>query len=72
MVIFGIFFIYPLGYAIYISFYEWGILGKAPGTGNVGAENYRTLFDDPIFRRAIRNTIEFTLVVVPLEMALGC
>ena len=71
MVIFGIFFIYPLGYAIYISFFEWGILGKVPGTGNVGAENYRTLFDDPIFRRAIRNTIEFTLVVVPLEMALG-
>ena len=28
MVIFGIFFIYPLGYAIYISFFEWGILGK--------------------------------------------
>ena len=69
--IFGIFFIYPLGYAIYISFYEWGILGKVPGAGNVGAENYRTLFDDPIFRRAIRNTIEYTLVVVPLEMALG-
>ncbi len=71
MAIFGIFFIYPLGYAIYISFYEWGILGKVPGAGNVGAENYRTLFDDPIFRRAIRNTIEYTLVVVPLEMALG-
>ena len=44
---------------------------EGPGAGNVGAENYRTLFDDPIFRRAIRNTIEFTLVVVPLEMALG-
>jgi multiple sugar transport system permease protein len=71
MAIFGIFFIYPLGYAIYISFYEWGILGKVPGAGNVGAENYRTLFDDPIFRRAVRNTIEYTLVVVPLEMALG-
>lgn len=71
MAIFGIFFIYPLGYAVYISFYEWGILGKAEGVGNVGTENYRTLFDDPIFRRAIRNTIAYTLVVVPLEMALG-
>ena len=71
MAIFGIFFIYPLGYAIYISFYEWGILGKVQGAGNVGAENYRTLFDDPIFRRAIRNTIVYTIVVVPLEMALG-
>ena len=39
MAVFGIFFIYPLGYAIYISFYEWGILGKV---GRVGCQNYRT------------------------------
>jgi multiple sugar transport system permease protein len=68
MAIFGVFFIYPLGYAIYISFFEWGILGKVKG---VGTDNYRTLYHDAIFRRAIRNTIEYTVVVVPLEMALG-
>ena len=68
MAVFGVFFIYPLGYAVYISFHEWGILGKVQG---VGTENYHTLFDDPIFRRAVRNTIVYTLVVVPLEMALG-
>jgi multiple sugar transport system permease protein len=68
MAVFGIFFIYPLGYAIYISFFEWGILGKVKG---VGTENYHTLYHDFVFRRAIRNTIEYTLVVVPLEMALG-
>lgn len=68
MAVFGVFFIYPLGYAVYISFHEWGILGKVQG---VGTENYHTLFDDPIFHRAVRNTIVYTLVVVPLEMALG-
>jgi multiple sugar transport system permease protein len=68
MAVFGIFFIYPLGYAIYISFFEWGILGKVKG---VGTQNYHTLYHDFVFRRAIRNTIEYTLVVVPLEMALG-
>jgi multiple sugar transport system permease protein len=68
MAIFGIFFIYPLGYAIYISFFEWGILGKIQG---VGTANYHTLFHDQVFRRSVRNIIEYTVVVVPLEMALG-
>jgi multiple sugar transport system permease protein len=68
MTLFGIFFIYPLGYAVYISFFEWGILGKVKG---VGTENYHTLYHDFVFRRSIRNIIEYTVVVVPLEMALG-
>ncbi|HUZ81361.1 MAG TPA: hypothetical protein VMU73_03875, partial [Gaiellaceae bacterium] len=28
MVVFGLFFLYPFGYAIYISLFNWGILGK--------------------------------------------
>src|SRR5204863_2361843 len=68
MVVFGLFFIYPLVYGIYISFFEWGILGKVKG---VGFDNYRTLDHDFVFRRAVKNTIEYTVVVVPLEMALG-
>ena len=28
MAVFGLFFIYPFGYAVYISFFDWGILGK--------------------------------------------
>lgn len=68
MAVFGVFFLYPFGYAIYISFFEWGILGKVEG---VGTQNYHTLYHDPIFWRAVRNTIEYAIVVVPLEMALG-
>ncbi len=68
MAIFGVFFIYPLGYAVYISFFEWGIFGKVE---SVGTANYHTLFNDQIFRRSVRNIVEYTLVVVPLEMALG-
>lgn len=68
MAVFGLFFIYPLAYGIYISFFDWGIFGKVHG---VGTANYHTLFHDPIFRRSVRNIIEATVVVVPLEMALG-
>jgi multiple sugar transport system permease protein len=68
MALFGLFFIYPFAYAIYISFFNWGILGKQSGNG---LHNYGALVHDAVFRRAIRNTLEYTVVVVPLEMALG-
>ena len=67
--VFGLFFIYPFIYAIYISFFHWGILGKtAPGTGTF---NYAKVLHDPIFHTALKNIAEYTLAVVPLEMALG-
>ncbi|MGE5691031.1 MAG: carbohydrate ABC transporter permease [Pseudomonadota bacterium] len=62
------FFVFPIVYAVYISFYEWGILGKiAP----VGLDNYRLLLEDDLFRRALKNVLYYTAVVVPCQMALG-
>ena len=68
MFVFALFFLYPIVYAVYISFFEWGVLGKVD---SVGTENYRFLFEDDIFWRAIRNTIYYTVGVVPVQMALG-
>jgi multiple sugar transport system permease protein len=70
MAVFGLFFIYPLVYGIYISFFEWGILGKVAGA-TASTQNYHALWDDQVFHRAMRNTFEYALLVVPLEMALG-
>jgi multiple sugar transport system permease protein len=70
MAVFGVLFLYPLGYAVYISFFDWGILGKMPGSA-AGLANYRALWHDSTFHIAIKNTLEYTLVVVPLEMTLG-
>jgi multiple sugar transport system permease protein len=70
MAVFGIFFLYPLGYAVYISFFHWGILGKQPG-GSVGFHNYHQVLNDGVYRTAIKNTAEYTAGVLPLEMALG-
>ena len=69
MAVFGIFFLYPFGYAIYISFFDWGILGKSRQRRD--AELPRRSSHDPIFHTALKNTLEYTVVVVPLEMALG-
>jgi len=67
--VFGLFFIYPFIYAIYISFYHWGILGKQ-GSAH-GTFNYSNVLHDPIFHTALRNIAEYTFAVVPLELALG-
>jgi multiple sugar transport system permease protein len=65
---FLIFFMYPLGYAFYISYFDWGALGKID---SVGLGNYRDLFDDFLFRKALRNTLYYAAIVVPAQMALG-
>jgi multiple sugar transport system permease protein len=77
---FLLFFIFPIGYAIYISFYDWGILGKIQ---YLGLQNYRDLIHDKAFwtwpphihagsqNSAFWNTVYYTVIVVPTQMALG-
>jgi len=59
----GIFF-----YALYISTYKWGIMGPR---GFLGLQNYRSALHDPIFLKAIRNSLLYATLVVPLQTALG-
>ena len=68
MAFFALFFIWPIIYAIYISRYNWGVLGKV---NSVGWKNYTDLVHDDLFRRALKNTLLYTAVVVPSQMALG-
>ena len=68
MAFFLLFFIFPIGYAFDISRYDWSIF-KGPF---VGWDNYRELYHDTVFwHHAVRNTLVFTVFVVPLEIALG-
>src|SRR5690348_16229763 len=67
--VFGLFFVYPFGYAIYISFFHWGILGKQ--SGGAGTFNYAKVLHDPVFHTAVKNVLEYTVGVVPLTMGLG-
>jgi multiple sugar transport system permease protein len=71
MAVFGLFFVYPLLYAVYISFFNWGILGKDALDPNAGWGNYDRVLHDPVFHTALKNVGEYALGVVPLEMALG-
>jgi len=55
-------------YAVFISFFRWGLRGPR----NVeGFDNYQRLITDPVFHKAIANTVYYAAVWVPLTMALG-
>jgi multiple sugar transport system permease protein len=75
MLFFFMFFIFPIGYAFYISFYDWGILGKI---SYLGFRNYKDLWHDQAFwtwpperGTAMWNTLYYTVFVVPAQMTLG-
>ena len=69
MAVFGLFFIWPMVYAFYISAHEWG--GLEGKIASVGLENYREAWHDDVFRRALKNTLLYTAAVVPIQMAIG-
>jgi len=69
MALFLVFQIFAIGYAFYISFFDWGIRGAREF---LGFENYAELMSDGVFiGKAIPNTLVYTAVVVPAQMALG-
>ena len=65
---FGIFTLFAVGFAFYISFHDWNII--KPDKPFVGMENYLRLFTDPRFHRAVGNTLLF-MVGVPLNLVSG-
>jgi multiple sugar transport system permease protein len=69
MVLFFILNIGSIFYALFISGWDWNIR-SGPETFK-GLENYTRLLDDRVFHIAIRNSLYYTLVWVPITMAVG-
>ena len=69
MILFLILNIGSILYAMFISVWRWNVR-----TGPVtfrGLDNYVSVLSDPIFQSAVRNTVYYTVVWVPLTMAVG-
>jgi multiple sugar transport system permease protein len=71
MAVYTILFFYPIVYAIYISRYNWGVLGKIEPNPNVGWGNYRDLFHDHRFGIAVKHGLEFSISFTIFTMVLG-
>ena len=64
LVFFGFFVVLPVAQAIWLSFFDASLGGQEW----IGFDNYIDLWNDPIFRQAVRNTLLFTVVVVTLQV----
>jgi multiple sugar transport system permease protein len=63
--------VFPIGYTLRLSFYEWSMSSLVPPQW-VGLANYKTLlFDDPRFISSIWRTFAFTFAAVGIETVLG-
>lgn len=61
--------LWPTLRAFYLSLYRWP-LGEA-GQRYIGLANFAALVQDELFRIALRNTLYFTMVTVPLTLILA-
>ena len=62
----------PLIYAVYISFHDWGLIGEP---SFIGIRNYLRLWQDPLFWRALANTLLYAasdrILARPAQHPLG-
>ena len=65
----GVFWLFPMGQAIFMSFTDWDYMSSAYNI--VGFENYRNIFSDSMFYDALKNTLLFTLGTLVPTIALG-
>jgi len=70
LALFATFFLGPMLYSLRISFFEWKIVHPERSIF-VGFENYQKALSDPIFRRAIINTLAYTIITVTAKLFLG-
>jgi multiple sugar transport system permease protein len=70
LVLFLLFFIGPMLYSLRISFYDWKIVHPDQSVF-VGFRNYQRALSDPIFQRAILNTLAYTVITVTVKLFAG-
>lgn len=70
LILFALFFVGPMMYSLRISFFDWKIAHPERSI-YVGFENYQRALSDPIFQRAVLNTLAYTVITVTVKMILG-
>lgn len=68
LIIFLIFFIWPVLNGIYVSLHEWRILGKVEF---VGIENYIKVLSSPAFFKSLWHSIYYVLISTPVMVVTG-
>lgn len=69
ILIFFLFFLFPIGYLFVLSFTSWNLI--SPDIQFVGLENYQELFDSKDFHEVLLNTFIYTFATVALSMVIS-
>lgn len=70
LLIFALFTVYPILRLLWMSFCDWSF-GSMLSQPFIGLANYREVFGDSTFWTVFVNSVVYTLVTVPGQMALG-
>jgi multiple sugar transport system permease protein len=65
---FVVFDLLPIVAAIALSFCQWKLLDKIQW---IGFQNYGFMLNDAVFGLSLKNTLIFTIISVPLTLAVG-
>ncbi len=70
MICFILFFFYPIGSIIYLSFQDWSLI-NLEAMEWVGLQNYTELVADQEFQQVLTNTLVFTFATVGISLAIS-
>ncbi|WP_246066909.1 carbohydrate ABC transporter permease [Paenibacillus koleovorans] len=68
---FVLFMLFPIVFSLVLSFSEWDLISGLRQIKFVGLDNYIALFKEGLFYQSLRNNAVFTIVVVPVTMAIA-
>jgi raffinose/stachyose/melibiose transport system permease protein len=68
LIVYGVVFLAPIGYAAWTSLYKWDGMGTQKWRG---LRNYQTLWDDPAFHTSLLNTLKILFIGGAVTFALS-
>ncbi len=71
LILFLLFLLYPIGFSVILSFFDWNGYTKNIFTDFVGWKNYLHLIKDPLLWKSFRNTIFLVITVVFIQNAIA-
>lgn len=70
-IVLAVILLYPLGYALWLSFHQWTLRTFKQGIPFIGFQNYADLFSNPDFLNSLKVTFTFVILAISFELILG-